>query len=312
MASRFDGSNRFGEFAWGVLLFTVAVVLWGAYVRATGSGAGCGNHWPLCNGEVIPRSGTMETIIEFTHRVTSGFAFLLVLVLTVWAFRIFPRRHPVRWATAAAFIFMITEALVGAGLVLFGLVAQDDSFARAWVMAFHLVNTFLLLGCLAISASWSRPQEDCTSPNPRKNLALPLAMLGGLVLIGVSGAVAALGDTLFPSLTVSEALARDFAPDSHLLIQLRVYHPVLALVVGILVIFGAFRLMDSATGSSRFVLGILLIVSYLTQLGIGLLNLALLAPVWLQIVHLAVADTVWITAVLLVSSSLMTGVTSEK
>lgn len=311
MATRFDGSNRFGGFAWGVLLFTVAVVLWGAYVRATGSGAGCGSHWPFCNGEVIPRSPTMETIIEYTHRLTSGLAFLLVLGLTVWAFRVFPRRHPVRWATAAAMFFMITEALVGAGLVLFGLVAQNDSFARAWALAFHLVNTFLLLGCLALSAWWSRLRREASLQRPRRNLALPLAILGGLLLIGVSGAVAALGDTLFPSLTVSEALARDFAPDAHLLIQLRVYHPVLALVLGIVVILGAFRLMGSETGTSRFALGVLLIVVYLTQLGLGLLNLALLAPVWLQLVHLAVADTVWITAVLLTGSSLITGENGE-
>jgi heme A synthase len=207
--------------------------------------------------------------------------------------------------------FMITEALVGAGLVLFGLVAQNDSFARAWVMAFHLANTFLLLGCLSLSAWWSRLRRESPWQRPRRNLALPLAILGGLLLIGVSGAVAALGDTLFPSLTVSEALARDFAPDAHLLIQLRVYHPVLALVLGIVVIFGAFRLMGSETGTSRFALGVLLIVVYLSQLGLGLLNLALLAPVWLQLVHLAVADTVWITAVLLTGSSLITGETGE-
>ena len=304
MASKFDGSNRFSGFAWGVLFFTVAVVLWGAYVRATGSGAGCGSHWPLCNGEVIPRSGTMETVIEFTHRITSGLAFLLSLVLLVWALRRFQRPHPVRWAASAAFLFMVTEALVGAGLVLFGLVADDDSFARAWVMAFHLVNTFLLLGCLALTAWWSRPDRIPAAGQPRPRWATLIALLGGLLLIGISGAVTALGDTLFPSMTVSDALAQDFSRDAHILIQLRVYHPIFALVVGVIAILGSFRLMGSEGGSARFGLGILFMVSYLSQLGIGLLNLALLAPVWLQLVHLAVADTVWVSAVLLVGSNL--------
>ena len=188
MASRFDGSDRYSGFAWVVLVYTVAVVLWGAYVRATGSGAGCGSHWPLCNGEVIPRSGTMETLIEFTHRLSSGLAFLLVLVLLVWALRRFERSDPVRWMATAAFLFIIAEALVGAGLVLFGLVADNDSFTRAWVMAFHLVNTFLLLGCLALTAWWSRVRSPLEPAPNRARWAILCTMLGGLVLLGVSGA----------------------------------------------------------------------------------------------------------------------------
>ncbi len=46
----------FSRYAWGVLLWNVLVALWGAYVRATGSGAGCGSHWPTCNGEILPRA----------------------------------------------------------------------------------------------------------------------------------------------------------------------------------------------------------------------------------------------------------------
>jgi heme A synthase len=94
------------------------VILWGAFVRATGSGAGCGSHWPLCNGELVPRAPQVETVIEFIHRATSGLAFLLVLGLFVLAWRVYPKGDLVRRAAALSFLFIVTEALVGAGLVL--------------------------------------------------------------------------------------------------------------------------------------------------------------------------------------------------
>src|SRR5664279_4937818 len=108
----------FARFAWGVVAYNLAVVLWGAFVRATGSGAGCGNHWPLCNGTATPHSASAATIIEFTHRVTSGLDLALVALLVVWAFRRFPRQHPVRLGATLSALFLITEALVGAALVL--------------------------------------------------------------------------------------------------------------------------------------------------------------------------------------------------
>ena len=149
-----SGRSRlaFSRFCWAVLVYTIGVILWGAFVRATGSGAGCGSHWPLCDGQVVPRSPDAEMLIEFTHRATSGVAFLLVVVMTVWAYRRFSTGSPVRRAAAASLFFMVVEALLGAALVIFGLVGDDDSLARAWVMAFHLVNTFLLLGAISLTA----------------------------------------------------------------------------------------------------------------------------------------------------------------
>ena len=120
------------------------VILWGAYVRATGSGAGCGAHWPLCNGEILPRGGRVATLIEFSHRLTSGLALVAVVVLAVWAWRACrPDTRPAR-AAVLSLLFMLTEAAVGAGLVLFQLVADNASFARAMFLAAHLLNTFTL------------------------------------------------------------------------------------------------------------------------------------------------------------------------
>ena len=137
--------DRFARYSWFVLAYNIAVILWGTAVRATGSGAGCGSHWPLCNGEVLPRAPRIETIIELTHRVTSGLAGILVIVLVVMAFRNRPKGHPARRMAVLSLIFIITEGAVGAGLVLFELVADNQSMARALFMGTHLVNTFFCL-----------------------------------------------------------------------------------------------------------------------------------------------------------------------
>ena len=97
-ASADVGSQALSRFAWGVLAYNIAVIVWGAAVRATGSGAGCGDHWPLCNGSVIQHYPTAATLIEFAHRASSGVALLAVVGLLVWTFRTAPRRHLARSA----------------------------------------------------------------------------------------------------------------------------------------------------------------------------------------------------------------------
>ncbi len=152
---------RLGHYAWGVLVWNVLVALWGAYVRATGSGAGCGSHWPTCNGEIIPRSPQLETLIEFAHRVTSGLAFLSVLLLFLLALRLLPKGHPARLGAGLSFLFMVTESLVGASLVLFGWTAHNVSAERAVVQMVHLANTYFLLASLTLTAWWASGGRPC-------------------------------------------------------------------------------------------------------------------------------------------------------
>jgi heme A synthase len=286
--------------------FNLLVVIWGAYVRASGSGAGCGSHWPLCNGEVVPRAPQLETIVEFTHRATSGLALLLVFGLAFWARRAFPKRHRVRRAAALSVFFILTEALIGAGLVIFGLVKDNDSVARAASLGVHLVNTFLLVGVLALTAWWSsgvaRGEERAERRAPSRWLYA--ASLVGALLVSVSGAVAALGDTLFPVNSLAEGLRQDFSPTAHLLIRLRILHPALALAAGALMILTAFSTLRVSTDAwaRRWASALVLLV--ITQIAAGLLNVALLAPIWLQLVHLLLADLVWLALVLLTASAL--------
>ena len=145
---------RLARFAWFVLAYNVAVILWGAYVRATGSGAGCGAHWPLCNGEVVPRAPQVATVIEFSHRFSSGLTLIAIAVLVVWIFRVCAPGHPARLGAVLSGVLIVTEAAVGAGLVLFRLVADNASMARAMFVGVHLLNTFLLLGALTLTAWW--------------------------------------------------------------------------------------------------------------------------------------------------------------
>ena len=302
-----DGTNRFAVYAFGVTALTLAVILWGAYVRASRSGDGCGAHWPLCNGTVaLPQAGATKTLVEFAHRATSGLDGLLVVLLVAWAFRRYPRGHAVRAGATLTAVFFVTESLIGAGLVLLGLVAENASPARALYLSVHLVNTFALLASLALTAWWAWA-GGAAGARPREFLRgrVGLALAGALAL-GVSGAVAALGATLFPESAPAEAAARDLTPQAQLLFGLRHYklHPLLALLVGGYLIYFALSLLRARRGARvrRFAASVFFLV--LAQLGVGLLNAALLAPVWLQIVHLLLADLLWLALVLLCASSL--------
>src|SRR5258708_25274996 len=103
MACKATGT-RFARYAWSVLAFHLGVILWGAFVRASGSGAGCGQHWPLCNGQIVPATPLNATIIEFSHRLSSGIALVSVLALAIWAFRAFPRGFGVRGGALLALV----------------------------------------------------------------------------------------------------------------------------------------------------------------------------------------------------------------
>lgn len=288
------------RYAWGVLVATLAVILWGAFVRASGSGAGCGSHWPLCNGEVVPRSPSIETIIELTHRVTSGVAFLLVLGMMIGALRFRPRGHPMRAAAVASFAFMVLEAAVGAGLVLFEYVADDQSVARAWWMAAHLINTFLLIGAMTLAAHLAEPGARTIRAGPYAGLLVTALAL--TILVGVTGAVTALGDTLFPAGSLAEGIEQDFAPTAHFLIRLRIWHPVAAVLVGLFVT-GVATVVGIRVENARRAAGALIALFFLQICG-GFLNLALLAPTWMQLVHLLMANLVWMGLVLLTAEAL--------
>ncbi len=292
------------RFAWLVLAFNLAVIVWGAYVRASGSGAGCGNHWPLCNGEVVPRAPSAQTLIEYSHRATSGLALIAVVALAIAVFRSRPAGDPTRFGAGASLLFMLSEAAVGAGLVLFRLVAENDSMARAMYLAAHLANTFFLLAALGLTAFWANG-GSALRLHGRPALLWRFALaFAGLLVVGASGTVAALGDTLHPATTLEQALARNVSPTSQLLLRLRVLHPLLAALTGAYLLMLSLRLRrEKVTAGVRSWSGRLALL-VLGQVLLGLANVALLAPVWLQLLHLLLADLVWVAAVELAAQRL--------
>lgn len=295
MLKIFNSTQSFRKYVWGVLVYNILVILWGAFVRATGSGAGCGAHWPLCNGEVVPRAPAVETLIEFTHRVSSGLVLILMVILVVGAFRLFPKGHLVRKAATAAGVFTIVESLIGAVLVLNELTGQNDSIHRAVVMMVHLINTFLLVGAIFLTARWSSHES---SPRMIFNQGGWGILIGigliGMIILGASGAVTALGDTLYPSSSLVEGFRQDFDPTANILIRLRVFHPAIAALVGAYTIGAALllrrRFPDEKLQRASYTLSAV----YALQLVLGVINVILLAPVWMQLLHLLVTNLIWL------------------
>lgn len=293
--------TRFAKYAWLVLAVNVLVILGGAFVRATGFGAGCGSHWPTCNGQVVPLSGSLDTFVEFGHRVTSGLAFLMVLGMFIWAFRAYPRKHIVRLGALMSLIFMILEALIGAGLVLFERVATDVSYARAVWMAAHLLNTFILLMWIVLTAWWASGGARFPLRGQGWTGVATLGALLLMTLIGMSGAITALGDTL---LHLNVIHTNPIVGET--LLALRVYHPTLAVGIAFYMLVVLTRLMLDRPSPTAFKLGVGFNLLYVAQLGLGLLNVWLKAPIWMQLVHLLITDILWIMLVVFCATVLAT------
>lgn len=302
------GSTLLPRFAWLVLVYNVAVILEGAVVRATSSGAGCGDHWPLCNGVVVQSHPRLATLIELTHRMMSGVTVVAILVLLVWTFRGTLAGHLARITMVAATVLIFNEALLGALLVLLHLTADNHSPARAVYLSLHLANTLLLLGALALSAHFLSGGEAFGRRSVRlTQLPLTIAGLTAILVVGMSGTLAALSDTLFPATSVRAALAQDFAGGSGWLQHLRLLHPVTAVIAGL---FLCWLLLRGVMRPAERRLAVVVLLLLALQCGLGVADVVLLAPLWLQITHLLGADILWIALVLLAAKICV--VTSSK
>ena len=293
----------FARGAWGVLAYTIAVIVWGAFVRASKSGAGCGDHWPDCKGRIVPSFEDTATLIEYVHRATSGLSGLLVLGLGVASLFAMPRGHVVRRYALLSVVFMVTESALGMLLVKFQYVAEDASVGRAIWMALHLVNTFLLLAWLTLTA-WHASGQPHGRLREAGGLGRAMfAALGAALVVATFGAQAALADTLFPATSLAHGLAQDLARDGHFLLRLRMFHPIVAMALAVylviaLSIASALRPTPAVRRASTLVFSLLAV-----QIALGFVNLALLAPVWMQLVHLLNADLLWISLVVLTAAA---------
>lgn len=283
-----------------VVCINLAVIVWGAFVRASGSGAGCGSHWPLCDGVVIPREPDVKMLIEFSHRMSSGVAAIAVFVLAFLVFRNRPAGDPARRPAVASVALIIVEALLGAGLVLFGWVDQNASWARVVMVGLHLANTFLLLSALTLTTWRLTGAPGNRWRNNGVEGAVVWSMFALVLAVGITGAITSLGDTLFPNAT----LRQDFASTSHFLVRLRAFHPMLAVLTAVSVVRGSWLLTRRRSSPLTSDLSKLTTGLIIAQLVIGATNLGLHAPTPLQLIHLLMADLVWISIVVLCAAAL--------
>lgn len=289
-----NSANKIAKFN---LVFVVFVILWGAWVRLSGSGAGCGEHWPLCNGQVLPIDQGLKTLTELTHRLTSGIFGITIFAMTFIGLRKYPKGHPGRIWLALSLIFTIVEALIGAVLVKKGLVDKNDSVMRAFVIGLHLVNTLFLVACLVMSEFLTRAKEFEFKKPELKELKIPLLIFIFFILAGSTGAVTALGNTLFPENSLIEGIKKDFSGTAHFLIQLRIFHPISAIIMVLLLINYSLKSMDLEHTKS---LAKATLIGAIVSLSFGVINWLLMAPVWGALLHLALADILWVLFVYLI------------
>lgn len=302
--------TAFAKYAWFALGFNILVIVWGVFLRASKSGDGCGQFWLTCNGELIPSAPQFKTVIEFSHRMTTAIDGIIMVVLLGWALRIWSKHRTMQnrqvlFAVIGSFIFVVTEAAVGAGLVLTGNTAEAVTDTRPLWAIGHLINTFILLTFLTLTAWFAADERRIEWPPERKPVLLIALGVAALLLVGTSGSLAALSSMLFPSQSLAEGMAKDFSPTSDLILRLRLSHPIMSILTSVYLIFLAGWLKASSGGNAPVAwwsnaLSLLVVI----QVGFGGATLLTLGPIVMQLGHLLLADIVWISFLLLVMSYL--------
>ena len=263
------------------LAYNLGVVIWGAWVRISFSGDGCGNSWPLCDGNLIPTAATPAKWIEWSHRASTGLFGAWMILLVTLGFLNYPKGHPVRRPLILAFALTVAEALIGALLVKLELVSNNQSIARAWVMGIHQITSLMLTGSIFVAALYAQYALHDKTKNWR--VTAPLFLVFGLVIF--SGALAALAGTLFPSINLISGILADFDSVSHILVRVRLSHPLLATCFCFLTIAWLLMKRESLLFKARNVLYIFLVGNFI----FGAMTLLNLSPTWMRLTHLALA-----------------------
>ncbi|MCA9847961.1 MAG: COX15/CtaA family protein [Dehalococcoidia bacterium] len=295
---RTTAESRIRLVAWVTLALTVTTIVMGAVVRATHSGDGCGPHWPTCEGTlVLPGTGERAQLIEFSHRAVSGFSLIAVVVLAVMALRTYAAGHPARKAALWSVGFMIFEAGIGAVIVFYGWVAHDRSAARQVSVPLHLVNTFLLTAAITYTVwlieGYARPALSSVPGRTKALLGLSFVLL----LMAATGATTSLADTIFASESLREGIRQDFNSESELIVRLRILHPVVAILGGSLIAWFTWKHLDEIEDRGHMTAARVLLFGIAFQASLGFIHVALLTPVATGLVHLFIAQALWIALV---------------
>lgn len=284
-------AQKYYQYAFFLWIYTLIVILWGAWVRISRSGDGCGQNWPLCHGQILPLSQNTATWIEFSHRVSTGIFGLAVIVLVIMAFQYFPTSHRIRKASLWTLFFTLTEALIGAKLVLSGLVGEVSSLERALVMSIHQINSLLLTGSLVMS--FQKPDQSTENQVFFHNKFFKIKSLilqAGFLLLAILGAISALSSTLFPSQSLIEGFYNDFQTDVHWLIKWRIVHPVFAVIYISISLF-LISSFQNTQGKNTLINKLFLL--YVATFIVGLANILTLSPTIFKLMHLGLVHILW-------------------
>lgn len=294
-------STRFQQYSAFMIIYSLVVILWGAFVRISNSGDGCGKSWPLCHNAVIPLNHSLPTWIEFFHRMTSGIYGILILLLIIMAFASYDKGHIVRKLAITSGVFTVSEALLGARLVLAGLVGSNDSIERAFTMTVHLVNSLFLVAVLVLLYDWAREKKYQVLLIHKRTHHLFITFVLLFLVIGCSGAIASLSTTLFPSESLLSGVLADFSKQSHFLVRVRISHPLTATVLGLGLCAFLYTAYTKARDEKLKFRTSLLLGLIASGIGIGYSTLFLLSPVFLKLLHLSWAYFIWIGLWLFIS-----------
>ncbi len=296
--------SKFSKFTVYILIFNLLVIGYGVFVRASKSGDGCGSHWPLCNGNSHPLNGPISRIVEGAHRVSTSLDGLLVVVMLFWALYGFPRKAQVKTFALITFAFIIVEGLIGAILVKGRLVADNASADRAFVMSFHVISTFMLVGAMTLSIFTGSHRKLALKGQGAVGWMLGLSFLVTCVL-GVSGAISALGHTLDPVHNVLKAAAN---PTTFWMVRLQPMHPYLAVAGGMFLVLTAtlvayLRPSPAVRRSAAVFMG-----AFGLEMLVGIINIKMFAPIAVQMIHLASADALVVSLVWFIAEAIREGV----
>jgi len=268
------------------LFLSIVSILAGAFVRATGSGDGCGATWPTCKGRIIPALTDTSELIEFSHRSVSGF--LLIVTLIIFSkTRKLHKASLVKSVTNYLTFFVIFEAIIGAVIVLFEWVGLNSSLPRIIAVPIHLVNTFGLLGSYAILYKILEDDIQEIKSIFNKNFIL-ISFL--FLLSGATGSITALADVLFPSTSFIEGFLADFDKTSEVLTRLRILHPIISTILSIVLYLYSTRI------NKKYGVNVKLLKTFvIIAVSLGVLNVLSNIVLPLSILHLAIADFLWIS-----------------
>ncbi len=270
------------------LVVSILAILAGAIVRATGSGDGCGASWPTCNGEIIPNFDTSSELIEFSHRFISGFLLIITLIIFIKSFKDkVPNLHKkIIWLLT---FFVLLEALIGAVIVVYEWVGLNSSSPRIIAVPLHLLNTFGLLGTYTLLFHLTKNSKNSLNNFFDKGFKISLCLF---LLSGATGSIAALADVIFPSESFIVGLTEDFDRNSEVLTRLRILHPIVATGLSIYLYSEANRLQEEYKIFTKNIKALILLGVVL-----GVLNVVSNIILPLSILHLLMADLLWVVYV---------------